>query len=507
MGYKIVFIGPPSVGKTTLRKIFFEFESAERLLEFALDPTYGIESIVLDFGQKIGVFDLSGQENEKWLDTEEKEVFSDANYIVNILDASDSLENILRFAKRVREVRDEISPNSKIYLLIHKIDLISDKELRSKKTTIKEHLEGIDKYIIEFTSIKKKFFLKTLEVFRELIRATINNEIPLESLDYTFIREVLAFLNQFRQSDTRTISKIKTELKYPTQKLESIIQVLGQKSYIEVEGKGEKRIFHLNIEYKDELMEQLSLFSMGKLIEIERKYFKKKKKPIHLIPPIVGVIIGDVIGTTLLTVESEEGAFNQFLGINEQTELDLIAPFISALEHFSKEMNVVDLANFMVKTKELNIYIVRIENYLITFFVNPRFDINEYKETILSFFDEFIKNHQKEFEKAEGIGSIDELLTFEPEIKNFLLEINENYNRKIEKIDFFDIENAKELYGRMDDFFKEINETYINYLERIAEYKSRLISAIMRNKFPEIEKISSKYTELKQQYYQKENID
>ncbi|MHA1844461.1 MAG: hypothetical protein ACTSWE_09400, partial [Promethearchaeota archaeon] len=82
MGNKLIFIGPPGAGKTTLRKIFFEGENTKKLLEYALEPTYGEESIILrlpKIHEEIGIFDLAGQENERWLESEERAIFLDTN--------------------------------------------------------------------------------------------------------------------------------------------------------------------------------------------------------------------------------------------------------------------------------------------------------------------------------------------------------------------------------------------------------------------------------------------
>ena len=66
MSHKIILVGPPEGGKTTLRKIFFEGENSSRILEYTLEPTRGYESILLDLRKKIGIFDLGGQENQRW---------------------------------------------------------------------------------------------------------------------------------------------------------------------------------------------------------------------------------------------------------------------------------------------------------------------------------------------------------------------------------------------------------------------------------------------------------
>ena len=80
MSKKIIFIGPSGAGKTTIRKIFFEGENSKKLLEYALEPTYGEESLILrlpGLNEDIGIFDLAGQENHRWLETNENEIFID----------------------------------------------------------------------------------------------------------------------------------------------------------------------------------------------------------------------------------------------------------------------------------------------------------------------------------------------------------------------------------------------------------------------------------------------
>ena len=61
---KIVLIGPPGTGKTTIKKVYFEMANPLMLLEHTLEPTKGINSCVYSiFDVSLGVFDLAGQEN------------------------------------------------------------------------------------------------------------------------------------------------------------------------------------------------------------------------------------------------------------------------------------------------------------------------------------------------------------------------------------------------------------------------------------------------------------
>ena len=97
MSKKLIFVGPPGAGKTTLRKIFFEGENASNLLNFSIEPTYGQESLVLEFKDDIGIFDLSGQENQRWFETEEKSIFYNTEVILVVFDVTTNNINAFTF--------------------------------------------------------------------------------------------------------------------------------------------------------------------------------------------------------------------------------------------------------------------------------------------------------------------------------------------------------------------------------------------------------------------------
>ena len=129
MGKKIVIIGPPNAGKTTLRKIFFEGENSTSLLENSLEPTHGVESIILKLSEEIGIFDLAGQENQYWFEINKNSIFIDSEIIIIVIDITSPLEDIVSFTNIVLTIRNELTPTSIVYLLLHKIDLIDSKKL------------------------------------------------------------------------------------------------------------------------------------------------------------------------------------------------------------------------------------------------------------------------------------------------------------------------------------------------------------------------------------------
>ncbi len=56
---KILILGPPGIGKTTLRKIFFDEENPFELVHQTLEPTINVDINRYSFDTNIAVYDLS----------------------------------------------------------------------------------------------------------------------------------------------------------------------------------------------------------------------------------------------------------------------------------------------------------------------------------------------------------------------------------------------------------------------------------------------------------------
>jgi GTPase SAR1 family protein len=146
MPKKIVFIGPPAAGKTTLRKFVFEGTPADPLLESAEPATIGMRFDTYDYlysypveavgspaekmPMELSIVDCAGQEIDRWLGDLRDKVFEGADVIFFVIDASayfsgpDAKESIQSMICLAVQARLELAPNSQLYILAHKIDLL-----------------------------------------------------------------------------------------------------------------------------------------------------------------------------------------------------------------------------------------------------------------------------------------------------------------------------------------------------------------------------------------------
>lgn len=204
-----MFIGPPNVGKTSLRKFLFEGVPADTILEESELPTIGIKYSRYEYvysypfekdgnsPEKIPVelamLDTSGQELEKILTTNTREkVFSNADIILFIFDVSEwenetRREYLMDFISFVNDARIELAPESTYHVIGHKYDNFPGgiDDMDKVKAAIKNDL---DDYVFQktgkmlgfdiiLTSLKKEYrresFHTLLDLTTDLLSAAL----------------------------------------------------------------------------------------------------------------------------------------------------------------------------------------------------------------------------------------------------------------------------------------------------------------------------------------------
>jgi hypothetical protein len=168
-------------------------------------------------------------------------------------------------------------------------------------------------------------------------------------------------------------------------------------------------------------------------------YFHRVDKNISYdeIPPLIGCLVSDKDGKSLISFEIFEGAIQYFIQdkcLNGNTDkensldIDLIPMYTSAIEMLTRELNINGVPFIEVNGSNLKIRILfYFENFTVTMFLNPSMNFllieNEVKNYFLNLFEEFREdlNDAKKFSSKEFLKFIDRVGW------RCLLELNEIY--------------------------------------------------------------------------------
>ncbi|MEX2683979.1 MAG: ADP-ribosylation factor-like protein [Candidatus Sigynarchaeota archaeon] len=490
MAKKIVFIGPASAGKTTLRKIFFEYQTSEQLLQYGLDPTYGIESLVLNLGQEIGVFDLAGQENSRWIETEEKEIFAGTSIIILVFDVSSPINNIFDFITKLVKVRDEISPEAMIFMLIHKIDLVSPSTLESIKQEISSKIEGIPLLKINYTSIKKEFFIDTLGVFLDIIKVVKSEEMMLEQVNHRLIKNIVKILSAFKKSKSVSEADLLRGTGLTVGELDMVLQTLQQKNTIDVRDQPPGRTITLKPDGFAEVIKIVSNLERETAASMKTKFLRNDILLDSRIPPVVGFILANKDGIVLMTGEVEDGAFRKYLNMKDKNDINLIAPFVSALHHFSREISIVNMADFKIKGQNMLIYVIDFKDFQVTMFANKDTEIEKLKDSIIVFFSKLFSTHGDAFINASNTGMMQHFVDLEIVARQWLVKLNKFYSDMILSMVVFDADHVKKIYDELEDISFRLDKKNTRAVEQVKRLKSRLVSAIMERNMADLKRIA-----------------
>ncbi|MHA1727821.1 MAG: ADP-ribosylation factor-like protein [Promethearchaeota archaeon] len=243
---KMVLIGPPSAGKTTIKKCFFELANPLTLLNTSIEPTRGkevdlfrIDNTYNLLNAELGVFDLAGQENSNWFGSDSN-TFTKTDIIMLVFDINTKSGIIVRFLDKIIKVRNRKCKHATLYILLHKIDLAPKSLVYKKVTLISQYLNlkfhNESNFRILQTSITKKFFFSSYQKIESIILHAMKKKVFLTSLkNYEDLSLFLKILLSAEYGVKYDIFDIMTKYKIPKSEIADKIKYLQYLDLIDVD--------------------------------------------------------------------------------------------------------------------------------------------------------------------------------------------------------------------------------------------------------------------------------
>jgi GTPase SAR1 family protein len=168
---KLLILGPPNCGKSSIILTTFGYVEPEVILHTPMEPTRGIDVSNYEWRNlSIGVFDLAGQEIDNWLTKENEYLFPATDEIIVVFDISKtSKKEIMQLLKPLYILIKRYDIPF-VFVLLHKVDLL--KSTKSREKHIKKIRTEINKFFGE--DVIRVFSSSILPDFFKGFQFTIN---------------------------------------------------------------------------------------------------------------------------------------------------------------------------------------------------------------------------------------------------------------------------------------------------------------------------------------------
>lgn len=167
-GSKLLFIGLAQTGKTSIIQVVFENKTPETTSEIL--ATVGVRRKLVDFSDiSLNVYDVGGQITyleEAFVDLRES-IFTRIKVLFFVVDTSkhDDFDLAKMYFRRAIRNLNEYSPEGKMVVLAHKMDLVPTEERENIISSITEifELEDYSEVEIYETSIYEETLIAAIE--------------------------------------------------------------------------------------------------------------------------------------------------------------------------------------------------------------------------------------------------------------------------------------------------------------------------------------------------------
>lgn len=261
---KIILVGPPEAGKSTIKKVFFKNGNPLKLIKYSLEPTRGVNSSNFTlFDTKLSIFDLAGQENEYWF-SRKRDIFENADIIICIFDITSPVELIISFLLKILKTKKKISSlsDTEIFVFLHKIDKINLDYFKQKVKIIddfKAQFPKSKKLRVFGTSIARNYFYSTFLVLLEILKSNYKtNIINISNSEFVNLKTEISIIFLFNTDKYKKIEEVKDKLDLNEEELSYHLKRLIKLGFLKF--LAHKKVIQLTIRsefLKDELRQEI----------------------------------------------------------------------------------------------------------------------------------------------------------------------------------------------------------------------------------------------------------
>ena len=217
------------------------------------------------------------------------------------------------------------------------------------------------------------------------------------------------------------------------------------------------------------------------------------------IPPIIGMIIADQFGNTIMVFEYENkpeenyGSIKSYLSEDNKSllEIDLISMYFSSFKTFAGQTNIQNLSNLEIHGSNIKVQLYFLfDKYMVIIFLNSKVDLNlKEKEQIIQYFKEILIRYEFEFQHFNDSNSRRILTILENKGKVWVKKLNKTYiqafqNRYLKKHEVLEIVIKKispTIKKVLGEYLESIPEDFINDISR--ELKNKIHDKICEFNF------------------------
>ncbi len=448
---KIILIGPSGVGKTTLRKIFFEQENPLKLLNQTLEPTRGVETRIYDIEGAIAIHDLAGQQLEEWF-TQSFDIFSSTDLIIVVLNSSDEWEENKVQWERVKFQRQRVCPEAQIMILFHKVDKLDENQRQKLEWDIQTTFVGEHNISAFTSSIVVEFFLETFKRFVGAFRKVI---LSIHEVGVNEVFQRVDILIYFLDRSTLKLDDLIASMKLPAKVARKILEDMYKRNYIKIDEStnsitlGEQGMFLIN-----------GLNNIGIHAAIDT--FKE-------IPLMKGVIFADYRGICFFIHEYKRGYFEKLLPSGEKfPDPNLVSGFMSAIGGFASEISQ-DLNAINLTGMEAQIISQRFEDLICIFFIENIPSNQSLFDILMKFVRTFYGRFKNEVNTVIKSGNVGGFESKSGEIDEMIKDLNGKLHELVLKHSAVTATQLISIYQKVDlagldpDIVKDIKQLIFHY--------------------------------------------